>query len=201
MASNPIRRPRSSPLSTRVLSGLRVACTPTQDAFRTAAEAARGSWLLSIAASSTGIALVVSVVSRLVGVPSDAAAATSTALSFALLLTAWAAAAQAIASRFASARVDLFEPLVFLSSTAQLAVFAIASVMAFLPAPWNGVSWLFLLYLVLLPVLATRAIARLSLPMAALVTLGATIVGTVAAFMVTRIIAGHQWIVEFGNLF
>ena len=201
MANNPIRRPRSSPLSTRVLSGLRVACTPTPAAFRTAAEASRGTWLLCVATSSIGITLVLSAVSRLMAVPSHAAAASSIALAFALLLTAWAAAAQAIASRVASAKVDLFEPLVFLSSTAQLAIFAIASVTAFLPAPCNGVSWLFFLYLLLLPVLATRAIARLSLPIAALVTLGAMIVGSVAAFMVTRIIAGHQWIVESGNLF
>ena len=185
----------------RLSLSFRVLVSPSRATFYHVNQASTGQWVKSLAIYALGVGLVTLFVFLLIGEEPEIVFILSTAYSFGVIAVAWAFACQGLTYYLLRHRPNLFEPLLYLASTALLLLLIGTALLSALPDPAALLSIIPLIYAQVIVVLAIRALGQTSATRAAAIAIGSALFAFVVTYSFTSIVSGMPGFFERGTLF
>ena len=189
-----------NPFVYRVGLLFRLLAQPTGRTLQEVTRASAGLWAPSLLIYVLGSTSAFALASWSHHSPMGPVSLLSTAFAFGLLALGWAGAAQAAFAYLIDKRINLFEPLLYLSATSLLVLLFAAILTSSLPSPIGPISLLLLLYTQVVVVLTIKTVGRTTTMRAVIVAAVASVLGFIAALMISAIIAGMPGFFERGFL-
>lgn len=188
-------------LEERALLSVRVALNPSVALMADIERASKGKWLASLALYGLGIGLSVLLIFLLIGKDPTVEFVLSASIGLVLLAFAWALSCQGLGIYLLRHRPNLFEPLLYLTSTALLLLFVVAGLLSVLPQPADLLSAIPLVYIQVIIVWAIRSIGKIGIVQAMAISVISDFLALVVAFSLTAIASGMPGFFESGTLF